>query len=156
MSSTCARARWSSRPKAPGVEHALAAIGRDRRYGGGLLAGALAFRLFGALLPFALLLAVLLGYAATVERDTAEEAADATGISEARAAVGRGLREAVERDALGRVAGRAARAGVGGDLGGARDPRRAQHRLDGRGRADGAGRCTAALVLIGAIVAVGP
>ena len=70
-------------PRAPGVEHALAAIGRDRRYGGGLLAGALAFRLFGALLPFALLLAVLLGYAATVERDTAEEAADATGISEA-------------------------------------------------------------------------
>jgi uncharacterized BrkB/YihY/UPF0761 family membrane protein len=70
-------------PRAPGVEHALAAIGRDRRYGGGLLAGALAFRLFGALLPFALLLAVLLGYAATVERDTTEAAADATGISEA-------------------------------------------------------------------------
>jgi uncharacterized BrkB/YihY/UPF0761 family membrane protein len=70
-------------PRAPGVEHALAAIGRDRRYGGGLLAGALAFRLFGALLPLALMLAVLLGYAATVERDTAEEAADATGISEA-------------------------------------------------------------------------
>jgi uncharacterized BrkB/YihY/UPF0761 family membrane protein len=70
-------------PRAPGIEHALAAIGRDRRYGGGLLAGALAFRLFGALLPFALMLAVVLGYAATVERDTAEEAADATGISEA-------------------------------------------------------------------------
>ena len=63
--------------------HALAAIGRDRQYGGGLLAGALAFRLFGALLPFALLLAVALGYAATVERDAAVEAAEATGISEA-------------------------------------------------------------------------
>lgn len=70
-------------PRAPGVAHALAAIGRDRQYGGGLLAGALAFRLFGALLPFALLLAVMLGYAATVERDATTEAADATGISEA-------------------------------------------------------------------------
>ena len=70
-------------PRAPGVAHALAAMGRDRQYGGGLLAGALAFRLFGALLPFALMLAVLLGYAASVERDVTEEAADATGISEA-------------------------------------------------------------------------
>jgi uncharacterized BrkB/YihY/UPF0761 family membrane protein len=70
-------------PRAPGVQHALAAIGRDRQFGGGLLAGALAFRLFGALLPFALLLAVLLGYAATQERDATEAAADATGISEA-------------------------------------------------------------------------
>jgi len=70
-------------PRAPGAEHALAAIGRDRQYGGGLLAGALAFRLFGALLPLALLLAVALGYAASVERQTAQEAADATGISQA-------------------------------------------------------------------------
>ena len=70
-------------PRAPGVAHALAAIGRDRQYGGGLLAGALAFRLFGALLPFALLLAVMLGYAATVERDATAQAAEATGISEA-------------------------------------------------------------------------
>ena len=56
-------------PRAPGDAHAAAAIGRDRQYGGGLLAGALAFRLFGALLPFALLLAVALGYAAAVEHD---------------------------------------------------------------------------------------
>ena len=70
-------------PRAPGVQWALAAIGRDRQYGGGLLAGALAFRLFGALLPLALLLAVTLGYAATVERDAATEASEATGISEA-------------------------------------------------------------------------
>jgi uncharacterized BrkB/YihY/UPF0761 family membrane protein len=70
-------------PRAPGVAYALAAIGRDRQYGGGLLAGALAFRLFGALLPFALLLAVLLGYAASAERDATQEAAEATGISEA-------------------------------------------------------------------------
>jgi uncharacterized BrkB/YihY/UPF0761 family membrane protein len=77
-----ARARELA-PRAPGIDYALAAIGRDRRYGGGLLAGALAFRLFGALLPFALMLAVVLGYAATAERDAAEEAADATGISQA-------------------------------------------------------------------------
>jgi uncharacterized BrkB/YihY/UPF0761 family membrane protein len=70
-------------PRTPGVEYTLAAIGRDRQYGGGLLAGALAFRLFGALLPLALLLAVVLGYVATAERDVTEEAADATGISEA-------------------------------------------------------------------------
>jgi uncharacterized BrkB/YihY/UPF0761 family membrane protein len=70
-------------PRAPGIAHALAAIGRDRVQGGGLLAGALAFRLFGALLPLALLLAVSLGYAAASDRDAAEEAADATGISEA-------------------------------------------------------------------------
>ena len=69
-------------PRAPGAEAALAALGRDRQYGGGLLAGALAFRLFGALLPFALLLAVILGYVTTVERDAAAQAADATGISE--------------------------------------------------------------------------
>jgi membrane protein len=70
-------------PRAPGVQWALATIGRDRQYGGGLLAGALAFRLFGALLPLALLLAVAFGYAATVERDAASEASQATGISEA-------------------------------------------------------------------------
>ena len=69
-------------PRTPGVEHALAAIGRDRQYGGGLLAGALAFRLFGALLPFTLLLAVLFGYVASVERDATQHAAEATGISE--------------------------------------------------------------------------
>ena len=55
---------------------------RDRRHGGGLLAGALAFRLFGALLPLALLVAVVLGYAATVERTAPKEAGEAIGISE--------------------------------------------------------------------------
>src|SRR5918998_77013 len=70
-------------PRAPGYDTAIAAIGRDRHHGGGLLAGALAFRLFGALLPLALLLAVLLGYAATVERSVPEKAGEATGISTA-------------------------------------------------------------------------
>ena len=54
-------------PRAPGYDQALLAFNRDRRSGGGLLAGALAFRLFGALLPFALLLAVLLGYVSTID-----------------------------------------------------------------------------------------
>jgi membrane protein len=70
-------------PRAPGYDYALGAFSRDRRHGGGLLAGALAFRLFGALLPLALLVAVLFGYAATVERATVETASDTTGISEA-------------------------------------------------------------------------
>jgi membrane protein len=66
----------------PALAHALAAVGRDRVQGGGLLAGALAFRLFGALLPLALLLAVVLGYVNTVDRDATTETADVTGISE--------------------------------------------------------------------------
>ena len=42
-------------PRAPGYVHAVVAVRHDQRHGGGLLAGALAFRLFGALLPLALL-----------------------------------------------------------------------------------------------------
>jgi membrane protein len=67
-------------PHTPGYEQALRAFDRDRQSGGGLLAGALAFRLFGAMLPFALLLAVLLGYAATLDRQAPGKAADAAGI----------------------------------------------------------------------------
>jgi uncharacterized BrkB/YihY/UPF0761 family membrane protein len=70
-------------PRAPGYTHALLALSRDRHYGGGLLAGALAFRLFGAMLPLALLVAVALGYATTVERTAPEKVGEATGISEA-------------------------------------------------------------------------
>ena len=64
---------------APGV----AAVLRDRRHAGGLLAGALAFRLFGALLPLALLAAVAMGYAATVDRSSPEKAGKAVGIAPA-------------------------------------------------------------------------
>jgi uncharacterized BrkB/YihY/UPF0761 family membrane protein len=69
--------------RAPGYEAAAAAMARDTRNGGGLLAGALAFRLFGALLPLALLAAVLLGYASTVEDSNPEEVADAVGLKTA-------------------------------------------------------------------------
>jgi uncharacterized BrkB/YihY/UPF0761 family membrane protein len=67
-------------PRAPGAEHALAAIGRDRVQGGGLLAGALAFRLFGALLPLALLITVILGYATSVQPDAGKQAGEAVGL----------------------------------------------------------------------------
>jgi uncharacterized BrkB/YihY/UPF0761 family membrane protein len=67
-------------PRAPGYEHALGAMRHDQRHGGGLLAGALAFRLFGALLPLALLLTVLLGYATTVDRTAPKEAGEALGL----------------------------------------------------------------------------
>jgi membrane protein len=67
-------------PRAPGYEHALGAVRHDQRHGGGLLAGALAFRLFGALLPLALLLSVVLGYAASVDRDAPKEAGEALGL----------------------------------------------------------------------------
>lgn len=62
---------------------ALVALDRDRRLGGSLLAAALAFRLFGVLLPLALLVAVGLGHAATVDRSAPAEAGAAVGIREA-------------------------------------------------------------------------
>jgi membrane protein len=70
-------------PRAPGYAHAHGAFDRDRRQGGGLLAGALAFRLFGALLPLALLIAVILGHATTVDSDAPREAGEAFGIAPA-------------------------------------------------------------------------
>jgi uncharacterized BrkB/YihY/UPF0761 family membrane protein len=54
---------------------------RDRRFGGGLLAGALAFRLFGALLPLGLLVAIGLGYAAEADPGGVDGAADSLGIA---------------------------------------------------------------------------
>jgi len=68
--------------RTPGYASAAAAVRRDQRFGGGLLAGALAFRLFGALLPLALLVAVLLGYAETVDRAGVADAGEAVGIRE--------------------------------------------------------------------------
>ena len=67
-------------PQAPGYAHALGALRHDQRHGGGLLAGALAFRLFGALLPLALLLSVILGYATSVDRTAPEKTGEALGL----------------------------------------------------------------------------
>ena len=70
-------------PRTPGYKYASGALRHDQRHGGGLLAGALAFRLFGALLPLALLMTVILGYATTLDRDAPEEAAEAVGLGPA-------------------------------------------------------------------------
>ena len=67
-------------PRAPGYEYALGAFQHDHRHGGGLLAGALAFRLFGALLPLALLITVILGYATSVDQNATKEAGEAVGL----------------------------------------------------------------------------
>ena len=67
-------------PRAPGYHHALGAFHHDHRHGGGLLAGALAFRLFGALLPLALLVTVILGYATSVDRSATQDAGEAVGL----------------------------------------------------------------------------
>jgi uncharacterized BrkB/YihY/UPF0761 family membrane protein len=67
-------------PRTPGYKYAAGAVQHDQRHGGGLLAGALAFRLFGALLPLALLIAVILGYATTVDRSAPKEAGEALGL----------------------------------------------------------------------------
>jgi uncharacterized BrkB/YihY/UPF0761 family membrane protein len=67
----------------PASRPAIAALSHDRRLGGQLFAGALAFRLFAVLLPLALLAAVGMGFAATVDGDAVGTAADATGIREA-------------------------------------------------------------------------
>jgi len=69
--------------RAPGYEHAIGTLRHDRQHGGGLLAGALAFRLFGALLPLALLATVSLGYASTVDRNAPGDAGNALGIGPA-------------------------------------------------------------------------
>ena len=51
------------RPRVPALDAAMSARERDVSRGGSILAGALAFRLFVPLLPFALLMVVALGYA---------------------------------------------------------------------------------------------
>jgi membrane protein len=67
-------------PRTPGYTYAAGALRHDQRHGGGLLAGALAFRLFGALLPLALLLTVILGYATSVDHDAPKETGEALGL----------------------------------------------------------------------------
>lgn len=58
-------------PRLPGYRYAIVAMERDRRSAGSLLAGALAFRLFAAILPMALVLAVVLGWAKSSSGDIA-------------------------------------------------------------------------------------
>ena len=63
----------------PASRPAIAALSHDRRTGGQLLAGALAFRLFAVLLPLALVVAVIVGATGSAATD----AGDAVGIREA-------------------------------------------------------------------------
>jgi uncharacterized BrkB/YihY/UPF0761 family membrane protein len=72
-----------ARPRVPALDRALSAHERDRRVGGSLLAGALAFRLFVSLLPFALLVVALLGFAESEDSSTPREIASGIGMSKA-------------------------------------------------------------------------
>jgi uncharacterized BrkB/YihY/UPF0761 family membrane protein len=66
-----------ARARHPSVDIGLAAVERDSEIGGSLLAGALAYRLFVFLLPFAVFLVVGLGaYADATDQSTAAVAGD--------------------------------------------------------------------------------
>jgi membrane protein len=67
----------------PALDPVLSVLARDRQLGGSLLAGALAYRLFGVLLPLALLVAVGLGTAASADSGAPGEIGSSVGISEA-------------------------------------------------------------------------
>jgi uncharacterized BrkB/YihY/UPF0761 family membrane protein len=71
------------RPRIPALDAAIGAGQRDSRSGGSVLAGALAFRLFVPLLPFALLIVAILGYATSENADTPKSVADSLGVREA-------------------------------------------------------------------------
>jgi uncharacterized BrkB/YihY/UPF0761 family membrane protein len=99
----------SARGSVPGVDATFAAVGRDQRVGGNLLACAIAYRLFLWLLPTALLMAGILGflrdagpsepsdvardlglgaYVASTVGDAAEQASDSRWILVALAVIG--------------------------------------------------------------------
>src|SRR5512132_3916653 len=68
----------AARPHHATIDFGLTLIERDASIGGGLLAGALAYRLFVLLLPSALLFVSGLGlYAGTVDKSTSTVARDA-------------------------------------------------------------------------------
>jgi uncharacterized BrkB/YihY/UPF0761 family membrane protein len=71
------------RPRVPALDAAFVIYERDRRVGGSVLAGALAFRLFVPLLPLALLVVAILGYASTESADAPASVAHSLGIREA-------------------------------------------------------------------------
>ena len=68
------------RPHSAGVDTTLSAIERDRERAGGLLAGALAHRLFLWLLPFTLVLVAGLGFLEASSKDGPEQLSDHSGI----------------------------------------------------------------------------
>jgi len=68
------------RPHSAGVDTTLSAIERDRERAGGLLAGALAHRLFLWLLPFTLVLVAGLGFLEASSKDGPQQLSDHSGI----------------------------------------------------------------------------
>ncbi len=69
------------RPRIPTLDAAMGARERDGRTGGSVLAGALAFRLFVPLLPFALLVVTVLGYATSEDAGVPSAISESVGIS---------------------------------------------------------------------------
>ena len=70
----------AARPRSAAIDTGFRMADRDRLVGGGVLAGALAYRLFLWLLPFALVLVGLLGLLGRMKADAAEEVAVTAGI----------------------------------------------------------------------------
>jgi len=71
------------RPRVPALDKAIRTGERDRRVGGSVLAGALAFRLFVPLLPFALLVVAALGWATSEDGQAPDSIAHSLGVHEA-------------------------------------------------------------------------
>jgi uncharacterized BrkB/YihY/UPF0761 family membrane protein len=69
------------RPRVPALDRVMRTRERDSRVGGSLLAGALAFRLFVPLLPFALLLVSVLGYVTAHDPKTPGSISSSLGMS---------------------------------------------------------------------------
>jgi uncharacterized BrkB/YihY/UPF0761 family membrane protein len=74
------------RQRVPGADAAFRAFERELAFGGGLLAGGLAYRLFLWLLPIGLLGAQILGYWYDTSEDSVEDAAKEFGIGAAAVA----------------------------------------------------------------------
>jgi uncharacterized BrkB/YihY/UPF0761 family membrane protein len=71
------------RPRVRALDAAFVTHERDRRVGGSVLAGALAYRLFVPLLPLALIIVAILGYAKTEDAHAPGAIAHSVGIREA-------------------------------------------------------------------------
>jgi membrane protein len=84
----------------PTVRWIVDAYDRDRRRFGGMLAGGLAFKLFLWLLPYALLVVAIVGYAASYADKEPEEMAKSAGLSSALVTM---VAKGVESSGRGRV-----------------------------------------------------
>ena len=89
-----------ARERVPGADVGVEAFARELRYGGGLLAGGLAYRLFLWLVPLGLVGAVVLGFLLDYKEDSVEEAAEEFGIGAAAIA---SAENAVEASSTNRI-----------------------------------------------------